>query len=77
MVHFANGAGAVVAGVTCKRDGCLSGMRPKVRPMLPYRYRTFAVTVAVTAIAIAAVTVGFLYSGLVSNLLPDSVIFGS
>ena len=52
----------------------------KVRFMLPYRYRTFAVKVAVTAIvviAVTAVTVGLLYSGMVSNLLPDSVLFGS
>ena len=51
-------------------------MIPKVKLTLPYRYRTFAVRVAVTAIAVAAVTVGLLYSGLVSNLLPDSVLFG-
>ena len=49
----------------------------KVRFMLPYRYRTFAVKVAVTAIVVIAVTIGLLYSGMVSNLLPDSVLFGS
>ena len=69
--------GAVVARVTSKRDGCLSRRIPKVRPMLPYRYRTFAVRLAVAAIAVAAVTIGLLYSGVVSNLLPDSVLFGS
>jgi hypothetical protein len=45
--------------------------------MLPYRYRTLAVRVAVTAIIVAAVIIGLLYSGLVSNLLPRDVLFGS
>jgi len=44
--------------------------------MLPYRYRTLAVRVAVIAILLVALTVGLLYSGLVSDLLPRGVLFG-
>lgn len=44
--------------------------------MLPYRYRALAVRVAVIAILVVALTVGLLYSGLVSKLVPGAVLFG-
>jgi hypothetical protein len=45
--------------------------------MPSYRYRTLAVRAAVTAILLAVITIGLLYSGLISNLLPLGVSFGS
>ena len=45
--------------------------------MLSYRFRTLVIRIAVTAILIAAVTIGLLYSGMVTDLLPRGVSFGS
>ena len=45
--------------------------------MLPDRYRGLAAKVAVTVILAAAVIIGLLYSGVVSNVLPRDVFFGN
>ena len=45
--------------------------------MLPDRYRGLAVKVAVTVILAAAVIIGLLSSGVVSNVLPRDVFFGN
>ena len=44
--------------------------------MLAYRYRRLAVKVTVAMILIAVIAVGLLYSGVVSNVLPQDVHFG-
>jgi len=44
--------------------------------MFPDRYRGLAVKVAVSVILIVAITIALLYSGMISNVLPQEVLFG-
>ena len=45
--------------------------------MLSYRFRSLAVKVAVTVILVAIVAFGLFYSGMITNVLPRDLLFGS
>jgi hypothetical protein len=62
--------------VTCKSDASSSGMDNLSEVYAAVCYRTLAVSVVI-AIVLVALIVGLLYSGLVSDLLPRGVLFGS
>ena len=45
--------------------------------MLSYRFRSVAVKLAVTVILIVIVALALFYSGMLTNILPQELLFGS